>query len=101
MLIIGLTGGIGSGKSTVAALFAALGVPIVDSDVIAKEVLTTDKTCVDKVAAHFGSAVLDATGDLDRSKLRELIFIDAERRKWLEQLLNLCPFTKIHDDCKV
>ncbi len=88
MLTIGLTGGIGSGKSTVAALFAALGVPIVDADVIAKEVLTTDKTCIDKVIAHFGSGVLDAAGELDRSKLRELVFLEIELRQRLEQLLH-------------
>jgi UDP-2,3-diacylglucosamine hydrolase len=95
MLTIGLTGGIGSGKSTVAALFAAAGVPIIDADVIAKEILTADKTCVDKVVAYFGSDLLDATGELDRSKLRELIFLDTQQRKWLEQLLHPLIIEKI------
>jgi dephospho-CoA kinase len=88
MHIIGLTGGIGSGKSTVAHLFSALGVPIIDADVIAKEILETRKTYIEKVIAHFGTEITDEKAQLDRAKLRHVIFTDSTARAWLEKLLH-------------
>lgn len=87
MRIIGLTGGIGSGKSTVADLFSKLGAPIIDSDVIAREVLM-EETPLKKIVAHFGTQILDAKAQLDRTKLRKLIFENATQREWLENLLH-------------
>jgi dephospho-CoA kinase len=83
---IGLTGGIACGKTTVANLFAALGVPIVDTDLLAREVVAPGTPLLAQIAAHFGSAVLAADGSLDRRELRSRVFADAEQRQWLEQL---------------
>lgn len=88
MLIVGLTGGIGSGKSVAAEFFAALGVPIIDSDIIAREVLEHDKVLLAKIVTYFGSTVLDAAGKLDRAKLRQHIFEQPPCKKWLEALLH-------------
>src|SRR5262245_55662815 len=81
---IGLTGGVASGKSTVANLFAALGVPVVDTDVLAREVVAPGSPLLGEIAAHFGPAILGAAGSLDRRALRERIFSDPDERRWLE-----------------
>jgi dephospho-CoA kinase len=83
---IALTGGIASGKSTVASLFAALGVAIVDTDLLAREVVAPGSALLPQIAAHFGPAILQADGSLDRAKLRERVFADPAERAWLEQL---------------
>lgn len=83
---IALTGGIACGKSTVANLFAALGITIVDTDLLAREVVATGSSLLARIAEHFGAAVLRQDGSLDRSRLRDLIFADAAERQWLEQL---------------
>jgi dephospho-CoA kinase len=83
-----LTGGIASGKSTVAGLFALLGVPVIDTDVVAREVVEPGTPGLASVAARFGSEVLDATGRLDRARLRRLVFGDAAARRDLEALLH-------------
>lgn len=87
MLIIGLTGGIGSGKSTVATLFAALGAPVIDADLIARK-MVNDEAMLTKISAHFGMAVLDQRGQLNRAWLAQCVFADPSQRKWLEQLLH-------------
>lgn len=83
---VGLTGGIASGKSTAANLFAALGVPIVDTDLLAREVVAPGAPLLAKVAAHFGDAVLSPDGSLDRRELRSRVFADPAERAWLEAL---------------
>ncbi len=83
---VGLTGGIASGKSTVANLFADLGVTIIDTDVIAREVVAPGSPLLPKIAAHFGRDVLAADGSLDRRALRQRVFADPAERQWLEQL---------------
>lgn len=88
MLKIGLTGGICSGKSTVAQLFAQLGVPVIDADVIAREVLTSHPEVLPQIFDHFGSAVKDVHGQLNRAYLRSVIFEQPHQRKWLEALLH-------------
>jgi dephospho-CoA kinase len=85
---IGLTGGIASGKSTVANLFAALGVPIVDTDVLAREVVAPGTPLLRKITDHFGMQVQCGDGSLDRHELRKRIFEDPEQRRWLEALLH-------------
>jgi dephospho-CoA kinase len=83
---IGLTGGIACGKSTVANLFAALGASVVDTDLIAREVVAPGSPLLAQVAAHFGPAVLGPDGGLDRRELRSLVFADPAERAWLEAL---------------
>jgi dephospho-CoA kinase len=88
MLVIGLTGGIGTGKSAVADAFAALGAPIIDTDRISRELVGPGTTALRAIAEHFGSEVLSPQGTLDRSALRERIFEEPPERAWLEQLLH-------------
>ena len=88
MLRVGLTGGIATGKSTVAVLFAQLGAAIVDTDVIAREVVAPGEPGLEAVIAHFGTTILTARGELDRAALRRIVFADAERRRALEAILH-------------
>ena len=88
MKIVGLTGGIGSGKSTVARLFAAQGVHWVDADDVAREVVEPGTPALEAIARHFGDQILLESGGLNRAELRTLIFQDENERKWLEQLLH-------------
>ena len=88
LLKIGLTGGIASGKSTVANLFAALGVSIVDTDVIAREIVLPGKPALDEIRTAFGECVIGKNGSLDRSRLREIVFADDALRAKLESILH-------------
>ncbi len=88
MLIIGLTGGIGSGKSTVCNGFAALGAPIIDADLVAREVVMPGTSGLTQVIHQFGKEMLAQDGTLDRDKLREQVFSDASSRKKLEAILH-------------
>jgi dephospho-CoA kinase len=81
---VGLTGGIASGKTTVANLFESLGVPIVDTDVLAREVLEPGTPLLAEVIAHFGDGVKQLDGALDRRALRSRVFADPAERLWLE-----------------
>lgn len=83
---IGLTGGIASGKTTVANLFAALGATIVDTDLLAREVVALGSPLLAQIADHFGPAILAADGSLDRRELRSRVFADPAERHWLEAL---------------
>ncbi|CAL7964365.1 dephospho-CoA kinase [Gammaproteobacteria bacterium] len=88
MLKIGLTGGIGSGKSTVAKYFAKLNIPIIDADKIAHELLEPGTITYKKIVTHFGEEFLTAKKTLDRNKLRQLIFYNKKERLWLEKLIH-------------
>ena len=88
VMVVGLTGSIGSGKSTVAHLFAGHGVPVIDADILAKEVTMPQMPAYQAIVDHFGQDVLNADGTLDRSGLREIIFHQPEERSWLEALLH-------------
>lgn len=87
-LRIGLTGGIASGKSLVADLFAARGVPVIDTDVIARDVVRPGQPALGEIEREFGADVLEPGGGLDRRHLRELIFADEARRRALEAILH-------------
>ncbi|RZF29837.1 dephospho-CoA kinase [Paraburkholderia sp. UYCP14C] len=84
MFVVGLTGGIGSGKSTVANLFAARGVPLVDTDVIAHRITAPHGLAMPHIAAEFGAEFVAADGSLDRARMRTLVFSDESARKRLE-----------------
>lgn len=88
MLVIGLTGGIGAGKSVVANLFADYGVPIIDADVIAREVTHANHPSLNAIRHYFGDDVFLDDQTLDRKKLREVIFSDPIKKDWLEKLLH-------------
>jgi dephospho-CoA kinase len=94
MFVVGLTGGIGSGKSTVADAFAALGMPVIDTDVIARELTAQDGAALDAIRAAFGEAVMQADGTLDRAALRRHVFTDAAARYQLEAILH--PLIRQH-----
>ena len=86
--VVGLTGGIGSGKSTIAELFAELGVSIVDADLIARQVVEKGSPLLAEIAAHFGPEILLEDGALNRAALREKVFNHESEKQWLNQLLH-------------
>jgi dephospho-CoA kinase len=88
MFAVGLTGGIGSGKSTVAECFAALGVPVIDTDVIARQLTEPGSEALDAIRTAFGETVMQPDGTLDRAALRRRVFADAAARHQLEALLH-------------
>mgnify|MGYP001338487940 FL=1 len=88
MLIIGLTGGIGSGKSAVSDKFKSLGINVVDADVAARTVVEPGQPALAEIERHFGSNILNQEGVLDRAQLREIIASDSEERVWLESVLH-------------
>ena len=85
---IGLTGGIGSGKSTAAKVLAQLGAAVIDADALARSVTAPGGTAIPALRTAFGEAVLDAQGGLDRQRMRELAFTDAQVKKQLETIVH-------------
>ncbi len=88
VLSIGLTGGLASGKSTVGRLFENLGVPVLDADKVARDIVAPNSPCLQAVVGHFGSGILDESGALDRARLRELVFSKEHKRRELEAILH-------------
>jgi len=88
MLVVALTGGIGSGKTTACSLFETLGTPIIDADIIARSLVEPGEPALDEIMQQFGKLVLTSEGALDRAKLRQLIFNDAEKKSLLESILH-------------
>ncbi len=86
--IIAITGGIGSGKSTVSDKFASLGVPIIDSDVIARQIVIPNSYALNKIKQHFDSTILNKNSTLNRMKLRKKIFSNPIEKKWINNLLH-------------
>ena len=87
-LVVGLTGGIGSGKSAAADAFGKLGATVVDTDAIAHELTGPGGAAIPEVQRLFGDALVDAAGAMDRKRMRELVFADAEKKRRLEALLH-------------
>lgn len=88
MMIVGLTGGIGSGKSEAARLFAELGVPVVDTDAIAHALTATGQPALEEISKAFGREAVQADGSLNRAYLRQRIFSDTAARQVLESILH-------------
>jgi dephospho-CoA kinase len=97
-MIIGLTGGIGSGKTAVSDCFAALGIDIVDADLASRVVVQKGKPCLFEIAQHFGEDILTNEAELDRAKLREIIFKSEDEKDWLESLLHPAIANQIKDE---
>lgn len=97
-MIIGLTGGIGSGKTAVSDSFEALGIDVVDADIASRVVVQKGKPCLLKIAQHFGEDILTKEAELDRAKLREIIFKSEEEKNWLESLLHPAIANQIQDE---
>ena len=94
MYIVGLTGGIGSGKSEAARLFAELGVPIVDVDIISHELTASGQATLKEITEVFGKDILNSDGSLNRAALRQKVFTDCEARKKLEAILHPAIYNK-------
>ena len=88
MYVVAITGGIGSGKTTIANQFAALGIEVIDADLIAREVVEPGTPALTAIANHFGPGILDEQGRLDRRVLRERIFSEPAAKHWLNALLH-------------
>jgi len=86
MFVLGVTGGIGSGKSAVTERFEALGIEVVDADVAARTVVAAGQPALDQISERFGSNILLENGELDRAALRKIVFHNPDERKWLEGL---------------
>ncbi len=87
-MIVGLTGGIGSGKSEVSRRFQALGITVIDSDEVARQVVEPGCPALQTIAAHFGKSILNIDGTLNRAQLRQIIFANAQEKIWLEKFLH-------------
>ena len=96
MLTIGLTGGIGSGKSTVTKLFSDLGTPFCDADDVARELTQAGSVSLEEITGKFGDNILTEDQQLDRKQLREIIFSNPEKRRLLESILHPRIAEKIH-----
>jgi dephospho-CoA kinase len=94
-LVIGITGGIGSGKTTVANFFAALGVPVIDADELARKVVMPGQAAYDAIVQRFGTSILSKSGELDRRRLRERVFSDPESRGQLEEIVHPRVYAEI------
>lgn len=98
--VVGLTGGIGVGKTTVTDLFNALGIDIIDADIAARQVVEPGTDALSSIAAHFGADILAQDGQLNRKALRDIVFNDDTQRQWLDQLLHPLIRQKMLDDVK-
>lgn len=95
--VVALTGGVGSGKSTVARFFAELGAPIIDADHIAHVLVKSSEPAFQKIVERFGPEVLNQAGELNRPLLREKIFNNTDDKKWLEALLHPAIYHQIQE----
>lgn len=88
MYVVGLTGGIGSGKTAVSNRLQAKGIRVIDADMVAREVVEPGQPALTRIQQHFGDEVLTESGELNRGKLRSIVFASEKQRTWLEQLLH-------------
>ena len=98
MFVIGITGGIGSGKTAVSDRFAALGIKVVDADIASRVVVEPGRPALERIREHFGDETIQSDGGLDRAALRTKVFEDPAERKWLEALLHPLINAYIRDE---
>ena len=101
MLTVGITGGIGSGKSTVAEYFKRLGVPVIDADLITRELMRPDYPVYRSVVERFGRGIIRNNGQLERRKLRNVVFNNPKARKDLEHIIHPEVLTEIRKQLEV
>ncbi|MGY3924035.1 dephospho-CoA kinase [Aeromonas jandaei] len=99
MYVVAITGGIGSGKTTIANQFTELGIDVVDADVIAREVVESGTPALAAIADHFGPDVITPDGQLDRRRLREQVFSDPSAKAWLNALLHPLIRSEMQRQC--
>jgi len=97
MFSVGLTGGIASGKSKISNLFAELGVPVIDTDIISRKLLVPGELAYDQVCAHFGSDILNPDNSIDRVKLRKIVFSKPDEKSWIEAMLHPLIYQRSHE----
>ena len=97
MFSVGLTGGIAAGKTTLGNLFAGLGVPVVDTDIISRELLEPGEPGYQQVYDHFGDSIIDVNNEIDRTRLRQIVFSNADEKIWLESMLHPLIYQRSHD----
>lgn len=90
---LGLTGGIGSGKSTVASMFATLGAVVIDADAVSRKLTAAHGQAIEAIKLEFGNAMISSDGSLDRSRMRDLVFTDANAKKRIENIIH--PLIKL------
>ena len=100
MLKIGLTGGIGCGKSTVAKYFAELGITVIDADSIVHELQKPGTTAFKRIVEHFGDKILTGSSAIDRNHLRKLILQNSQEKQWLEELLHPLVYAEMAKRCE-
>lgn len=100
-MIIGLTGGIASGKSTVSNMIKELKIPVIDADVIAREVVEVGEEALQKIVDSFGSEILNETGSLDRKKLGAIVFNNKEKRLILNKIVHPIIRERIHEKIEI
>jgi dephospho-CoA kinase len=93
-LLVGLTGGIGSGKTLVASIFKKYGAHIIDADIVCRELVQPGQPALQKIAQTFGDDILDSSGNLDRQKMASIVFQDVKRKQDLENILHPLVFAE-------
>ena len=97
-IVIGLTGGYGSGKTTVSGMFEALGAKVVSADTLAHEVLLKESDAWQEIVREFGEDILGSNGEIDRSRLGEVVFSDVDKRKRLESIVHPAVIRRLHKE---
>jgi len=88
MFRVGLTGGIASGKSTISQLFYKLGIPVIDTDIISHQLMQIGQAAYEQTVLHFGQNILSQDGNINRTKLRQIIFSQPQQKSWLEKMIH-------------
>ena len=101
MFVLGITGGIGSGKTAVTDIFSEFNIDVIDADIASRKAVEKGSPCLEKIEDHFGSEMILEDGSLDRQKLREVIFDKEEEKDWLEKLLHPQIFLIINSEIAV